>query len=696
MAAAIDFRVQSDALINEFEELKLTLEAQIAQNNELIIYKEKYQDLILDFNDINSEYDALIKKDALIAQELHQLRNETEKLSGELFNEANNMVSIERAKAHKYSQEAKLLKNEITEQKLIMKMYEHQLQSLKETVAQLQNENDDMKSKIEKAGFASPFIHNDDNAYVNEDHNKKLLANILFTPTVQALRHDLRFYHSFIDYIHANQLLFNTKAQPDYKDAYFFKRLLVEDIDPTLNLETAQTLSFFQKKNVYNSVLNQAIRIEPFSSSNDKLVKRAKVGGFTSGDKLQNNVIFMSKKCCSLCSEDRNDTLEHARLYSLKTIPSKKTSPSLTSRMFMANVDPISNIELPLCNYCLSRVRAVCDLVGFLNSIQKGVIHISKEDKVSAKRVYLELNRHRAKLFWNRVGVAHLDSLFIENTSFSEKQLDLDYTFSQLTMSPELSRNSSPSISVSRISSPALSSPELDSPLGDYKTELSSVSSSPIIMKDYNKIVYHEHSAISDTDSESLKDFEIVSRNVNKIDVAPKPLKFGPSIMEKTIMQSPTKEEQESKQLANPLKVVKQVTATAVTAASAEKKSATPSLKASPIIEAGICSSPSNIELKCASPIIVNPKASPAEIETLLSEKCDTVELDDIKLGDIFQFDELLQESEVFGALANETIENHKNLTADFENVVKDIAAAKSNEKCAFVVQKEQFTDITL
>lgn len=69
--------------------------------------------------------------------------------------------------------------------------------------------------------------------------------------------------------------------------------------------------------------------------------------------------------------------------------------------------------------------------------------------------------------------------------------------------------------------------------------------------------------------------------------------------------------------------------------------------------------------------------------------------MDDIKLGDIFQFDELLQESEVFGALANETIENHKNLTADFENV-KDIAAANSNEKCAFVVQKEQFTDITL
>ncbi|GMM35734.1 hypothetical protein DASC09_030590 [Saccharomycopsis crataegensis] len=438
----VETHLANDVLIQEISTLKEELQSQIQKATELVVYKENYEDLVLDYNDINKEYDSLIKSESLAKNELKMLRKETEELSSELFNEANRMVSIERKKSHKLHEVNKFLKNEANEQKDIIKMYEHQLQSLKNAVVDLEQEN-----QIAKANYAtmqlnfarSPAdeVEEDDPEEVNDKwhhtsnyQNKKYLSNILYSPAIQAIRFDSKFYQSFIEYMFANQLLLQTRSQPDFKDTYFFKRMVIEDIDPTLNLETSPHLTFFQKKTLYHAFYNQSISIEPFSYPENKNVRMAKFKGMS-----DHQGILLSKKPCAMCGEDRDHTHEHARLYMLKTSSKSKsnnTSPRLSRMFYIGPVAEQSNFEYPICNYCATRARTVCDLLGFLATIKMGMYSVSKHDKSSSKRLYLELSRHRCKLFWARVGIIQRDSLLVENNSFSDKQLSFNHEFCQL------------------------------------------------------------------------------------------------------------------------------------------------------------------------------------------------------------------------------------------------------------------------
>lgn len=154
---------------------------------------------------------------------------------------------------------------------------------------------------------------------------------------------------------------------PPLKDTKFYKRALVEDIEPTLRLDLAPGLSWLNRRNVLAAITDGSLVVEPIPSST--LVSRFK-------QKPQFDP-------CSLCGEPRRDE-EHLRTYRFRTSESGSAS------------------QYPLCKYCLGRLRSTCDYISFLRIIKDG--HWHAEDEDSEKAAWEESVRLREQMFWSRIG----------------------------------------------------------------------------------------------------------------------------------------------------------------------------------------------------------------------------------------------------------------------------------------------------
>ncbi len=144
------------------------------------------------------------------------------------------------------------------------------------------------------------------------------------------------------------------------KDTRFYKRALTEDIEPTLRLDTAPGLSWLARRTVLNSMCEGSLVVEPMPAS-------AKLRIFS----------------CSLCGEHRKGD-EHARTHRFRTSENENAQ------------------RYPLCNYCLGRVRASCDFLGFLRMIKDG--HWRTDGEEGEKVAWEESVRLRERMFWARIG----------------------------------------------------------------------------------------------------------------------------------------------------------------------------------------------------------------------------------------------------------------------------------------------------
>jgi hypothetical protein len=147
------------------------------------------------------------------------------------------------------------------------------------------------------------------------------------------------------------------------KDEKFYKRALVEDIEPTLRLDTAPGLSWMARRTVVNSITAGSMVVEPNPTSSSRF--RAPI------------------LPCSLCGETRKGD-EYARKYRFKT------------------ADTEDSQRYPLCDWCLGRVRATCDYIGFLRMVAAG--HWRAETEEEKKTAWEESVRLRERMFWNRIG----------------------------------------------------------------------------------------------------------------------------------------------------------------------------------------------------------------------------------------------------------------------------------------------------
>lgn len=154
---------------------------------------------------------------------------------------------------------------------------------------------------------------------------------------------------------------------PPLKDTKFYKRALVEDIEPTLRLDLAPGLSWLARRTVLSAVTDGSLVVEPVPTTVSRLLR-------TRPPQLDP---------CSLCGEARKDE-EHLRNHRFRT------SESETAQRY------------PLCRYCLNRLRSTCDYLSFLRIVKDG--HWHAEDEDAEKAAWEESVRLREQMFWNRIG----------------------------------------------------------------------------------------------------------------------------------------------------------------------------------------------------------------------------------------------------------------------------------------------------
>ncbi|KAI8962647.1 hypothetical protein F5Y11DRAFT_347317 [Daldinia sp. FL1419] len=169
---------------------------------------------------------------------------------------------------------------------------------------------------------------------------------------------------------------------PPLKDTKFYKRVLAEDIEPTLRLDTAPGLSWLARRSVLNAMTEGTLVVEPVPTTSP----------FQSISKPQ----FYP---CSLCGEARKDE-PHLRNHRFRTSESDSAQ------------------RYPLCKYCLDRVRSTCDFLGFLRMVKDG--HWRAEDPESERAAWEESVRLRDQMFWSRIGggvvpvISHVHSSAVE------------------------------------------------------------------------------------------------------------------------------------------------------------------------------------------------------------------------------------------------------------------------------------------
>lgn len=144
------------------------------------------------------------------------------------------------------------------------------------------------------------------------------------------------------------------------KETRFYKRALSEDIEPTLRLDTAPGLSWLARRTVINSMCEGSLVVEPMPSA-------ARLYMFS----------------CSLCGENRRRD-ECARTHRFRTSENDNAQ------------------RYPLCRYCLNRMRASCDFLGFLRMVKDG--HWRTDGVEAENAAWEESVRLRERMFWARIG----------------------------------------------------------------------------------------------------------------------------------------------------------------------------------------------------------------------------------------------------------------------------------------------------
>ncbi|KAI1101016.1 hypothetical protein F4804DRAFT_317250 [Jackrogersella minutella] len=153
---------------------------------------------------------------------------------------------------------------------------------------------------------------------------------------------------------------------PPLKDTKFYKRVMAEDIEPTLRLDMAPGLSWLARRSVLHAMIEGTLVVEPVPTTSP----------FRSISKPQNYP-------CSLCGEARKDE-PHLRNHRFRTSESDSAQ------------------RYPLCKYCLDRVRSTCDFLGFLRLVKDGLWRA--EDADSERVAWEESVRLRDQMFWSRIG----------------------------------------------------------------------------------------------------------------------------------------------------------------------------------------------------------------------------------------------------------------------------------------------------
>lgn len=451
-----------DLDVTKLKNDKENLEAQLTQTkkeldrfrHEADKYNVKFNALSIDFSEMSQKLTTSKRLQNTAETEVSGLRKEIEDLSSALFSQANEMVSTARKSENDYKVKNKQLQNEIEEKDMMIQTYQEQLNLLKDILEQMQDES---IKPVQKSATNNSLQHPDTTETTDttdEEPPPAALAsrmntgnvsfedfysNILYTPPIQAIRYDLDLFQHFASYgklqnAGSTEDLAGsgTSEHVDLKESRFYKRILHDDIQPTLRLDTAPGVSFLQKRSLMSAIFNGRVIIEPISSVNESF-KRSSL--MASSDSLSQPIA--TPDACAICGESRNDSLEHARLYMLKIYSSKsqkaksKASANSSTTSLNESSESVNSVTanstneyiytFPLCDFCVLRIRSTCELYAFLRSIKSGVWKFNNE--ISEKKAWVECTRIRLKMFWSRLGIWDNDPKIVDNKIFNSSQI---------------------------------------------------------------------------------------------------------------------------------------------------------------------------------------------------------------------------------------------------------------------------------
>ncbi|GMM35737.1 hypothetical protein DASC09_030620 [Saccharomycopsis crataegensis] len=447
-----DLKKSNDSLEKQLSKAKKELDRYRSEAEKLSV---KYTALTNDFNEMSQKYTTSQRLRVTTETEVSGLRKEIDDLSSALFSQANDMVSTARRSENDYKVKNKQLQNKIEEKDLMIETYQQQLEQLKEILASLEDKKPSSSSTtVNEKDSTTVSDDTTDNGNSNEERKadeKSTLSNLLYTPPVQCLRYDLELFGNFVNFAK------NRISKPgeddsghsaDFKDTRFYKRILHDDIQPTLKLDIAPGVSFLQKRSLMSAIVNGRVTIEPIASVNESFKRNSAIISNASSKPVA------TPDPCSICGESRNDSLQHARLYMLKIYSSKNQKAkgkngngSLSSNPSSTNIsdlnDSTSSLSInentsaeftytfPLCAYCVFRIRSTCELYAFLRSVQAGVWKFDTE--VNQKKAWIECTRIRLKMFWSRLGIWDTDAKIVDNKIFSAEQVIGDYSSASIS-----------------------------------------------------------------------------------------------------------------------------------------------------------------------------------------------------------------------------------------------------------------------
>lgn len=447
-----------------------------------------------------SALDLEISKRESAERESSRLQGEIEELTGSLFDEANRMVADAKKETAYILKKNSHLEARLAEKDSLLESLNQQLDGLKEVLQDMTDEKaadgtprtpgiNSSSSNSSTAMFAAAAMTGSSSAAAaasssvtsnstelsrGDDvtstpqgteggaavldgpetprENDHAYSVALFSSIRPIVRRDLTAFtefksmtshHKFILQIHSS-LHPNSSTNgevpiqgPSLKDFRFFKRVLNDDIEPTLRLDQSPTLSWLARRSVMSAILDGTVVVEPISGVNESfkfignelLNHEASVNG--SGHMYPTgHTPVATRSPCKLCGESRSDSLLHARMHNLRVgrtgrsnggIGSESPSffSSLSSRETLSPISSDKDAEgqasstedgsvvstgYPLCYYCVNRVRTVCDFVTFMRAVRDGLW--KADDDIGRARAWDECCRLRERMFWARIGGA--------------------------------------------------------------------------------------------------------------------------------------------------------------------------------------------------------------------------------------------------------------------------------------------------
>lgn len=305
------------------------------------------------------------------------LNQEIEDLTASLFDEANNMVADARKEQNAVEILNSKLKEQLKEKDLLLDTLSMQLKNLKNVLYKFENDFNSSKnvSLSDSATSSTTSIDRSTTNPTSVNDNSFSFQGVLFSPLLHSLRYDVPLYTEYLKFLAVLPQCEN--LQQTTSESKLLRRLINYEISPVLRLDNASGVGWLVKRNLMNLMMEGLVSIEPISGINETYRTGYSSPSIPDSPEVENKDSHLFSRPvnsppvamvepCAFCGENRNDILEHGRLYIFKTYQKLENGKTELTNQF------------PVCHYCLLKLRQVCEIFAFLRSLRSGAWHLEK------------------------------------------------------------------------------------------------------------------------------------------------------------------------------------------------------------------------------------------------------------------------------------------------------------------------------